>query len=263
MNGLPPSVIGVSALVAITLHKVRRIHLLGFRVLAELEGIKRELARLSPLQNDLTNPYAQIQSNQSLVSLIHPGRPLPLLRGWAVSPDFLLEICRHSLEHKPGMIIECSSGAPTLALARYRKINGIGHVYMPGTCPRIRRTNSTKTEGTRTGGLGRRDRRSPDGPSGRRRASPAFPGRPIPDARVVRAAGDRRPPWDTAPLTRYPALPLLAEFLASSCTIFLDDANRPDEQEAVKRWMAEHPGFQLTQPLCEKGYAKFTHGSAP
>lgn len=263
MNGLLLAVIGVLALVAITLHKVRRIHLLGFRVLAELEGVKRELAKLSPLQNDLANLYAQIQSYQDLVSLIRPARPLPLLRGWAASPDFLLEICRHSLAHKPGVIIECSSGASTLALARCCEINGIGHVYSLEHAPEFaeQTRQRLREQGladwasvidaplTPQAGVGGQAWYSMAGLS----LTPASCALLVIDG----------PPWDTAPLARYPALPLLAEFLASSCTIFLDDANRPDEQEAVKRWMAEHPGFQLTQPPCEKGCAKLTRGSTP
>jgi len=51
---------------------------------------------------------------------------------------------------------------------------------------------------------------------------------------------------------------LLSKFLSVSCTVFLDDAQRPDEQQAVKRWLADFPAFTLEQLHCEKGCSKLT-----
>ena len=51
------------------------------------------------------------------------------------------------------------------------------------------------------------------------------------------------PPAATGPDARYPALSVLAERLAATATVVLDDANRQDEREAVRRWTAEVPGL--------------------
>ena len=51
------------------------------------------------------------------------------------------------------------------------------------------------------------------------------------------------PPAATGPDARYPALSVLGPRLAASATVVLDDANRPDERDAVRRWTEEVPGL--------------------
>src|SRR5687768_2537817 len=51
------------------------------------------------------------------------------------------------------------------------------------------------------------------------------------------------PPAATGPDARYPALSVLAERLAGTATVVLDDANREDERDAVRRWTEEVPGL--------------------
>lgn len=52
---------------------------------------------------------------------------------------------------------------------------------------------------------------------------------------------------------RYPAGPLLLPLLNENGVIFLDDANRPDEQEIIQRWVVEFSGFKALVNNCEKG----------
>ncbi len=40
-------------------------------------------------------------------------------------------------------------------------------------------------------------------------------------------------------LARYPALPVLYDWLAPDATLVLDDAERPGEQEVLRRWERE------------------------
>jgi hypothetical protein len=47
------------------------------------------------------------------------------------------------------------------------------------------------------------------------------------------------PPRATGAAARYPAFPLLQSVLAQKATIVLDDADRPDEEEIVSRWLAD------------------------
>ena len=61
------------------------------------------------------------------------------------------------------------------------------------------------------------------------------------------------PPGDTGSLARYPALPLLRERLAPGATIFVDDGDRPDEREMVRRWQAEVDGLQAAHLPLVKG----------
>jgi len=57
------------------------------------------------------------------------------------------------------------------------------------------------------------------------------------------------PPEATGPDARYPALTVLAGRLAGTATVVLDDANRPDERDAVRRWTEEVPGLTEEQRL--------------
>jgi len=57
------------------------------------------------------------------------------------------------------------------------------------------------------------------------------------------------PPAATGPDARYPALPVLAEKLAGTATVILDDTNRQDEREAVQSWIREVPGLTEEQRL--------------
>lgn len=49
------------------------------------------------------------------------------------------------------------------------------------------------------------------------------------------------PPGRTEPLARRHALPALLDRLAPGAVVVLDDADRSDEKEIVRRWAAEHP----------------------
>jgi hypothetical protein len=42
---------------------------------------------------------------------------------------------------------------------------------------------------------------------------------------------------------------VLAKRLAGTATVVLDDANRPDERDAVRRWTEEVPGLTEEQRL--------------
>ena len=43
---------------------------------------------------------------------------------------------------------------------------------------------------------------------------------------------------------RYPAFPLLRDFLADNALIFVDDANRHSERKMIDRWLAEDAGWR-------------------
>jgi len=51
------------------------------------------------------------------------------------------------------------------------------------------------------------------------------------------------PPAATGPDARYPALQVLEAKLSPTATVVLDDANRPDEQDAVRRWTENVTGL--------------------
>lgn len=242
----------------IILHKVRRMHIMAFRIETDLATASKEISRLGDIKIELANLYNQLQAYHDLVGLIGPTKPLPLLRGWAASPDFLLEICRHSLSHKPKIVLECSSGASTLALARCCELNGTGHVYSlehdfvfaEQTRQRLRDQNLERWATVVDAPLVEQPEIG-----GQRWYSLTNLHIEPESCQLLIIDG---PPSDTSHQARYPALPLLSRFLSRPCTVFLDDAQRPDEQQAVKRWLNDFPAFTLEQLQCEKGCSKLT-----
>jgi hypothetical protein len=98
----------VLGVVAVLLHKTRRIHVKLFAVEDELRTLRT---------TESANLYRQVQAFIGLKDLLNLTVPLPPLRMWAASPDFLLVIARHALTAKPRVVVECSSGSSTVVLA--------------------------------------------------------------------------------------------------------------------------------------------------
>ncbi|MFI5491042.1 class I SAM-dependent methyltransferase [Actinoplanes sp. NPDC051859] len=57
------------------------------------------------------------------------------------------------------------------------------------------------------------------------------------------------PPAATGPDARYPALHALQSRLSAEATVILDDVNRPDEQDAVRRWTENIAGLTAEPQL--------------
>src|SRR4051812_1977575 len=89
--------VGIAVLcgVAVLFHKTRRIHVKLFALEDEIKGLRT---------SDSANLYRQVQAFISLKELLNFTVPLPPLRMWAASPDFLLVIARHALNAKPEVI---------------------------------------------------------------------------------------------------------------------------------------------------------------
>lgn len=154
---------------------------------------------------------------------------------WSASPDFLKLIAAHCLEHKPKTILECSSGASTLILAAACRANGRGRVL--SLEHEAEHAARTRKELERQGlDIYAEVRLAPLESveiSGQRWLWYQHQDLPS-DIELLVIDG---PPGRLQPLSRYPALPLLRQHLAADAWIFLDDAARADEQEAVRLWL--------------------------
>ena len=62
-------------------------------------------------------------------------------------------------------------------------------------------------------------------------------------------------------LSRYPALPVVSEFLAENCAVFLDDIVREAEQQILEKWQNESGINFLSYPACG-GIARGVRGPA-
>ena len=197
-----------------TLHKVRLIHLLLHDV---RDQSQRENAGL----------FRQLEALQGLYTELGLKHSLPDTRGWAASPDFLLELARHALSERPQLVVECSSGTSTLVLARCMQINGAGKVYSLEHDPvyarqarqQLARHGLSEWAEVLDAPLAAQDFGGSIWPW---YATGGLPAR----AEIDMLAIDG-PPQATRALARYPAGPALFGRLAPGAAVFLDDVWQP------------------------------------
>lgn len=226
-----------------TLYKVRKIHLMQF-------------AQKRLIQTATDNLYSQLQSYVDLQGILRLHSAMPGLRGWAASPDFLLTVVRHTISRKPMVIVECSSGASTLALAKCCMVNGKGHVY---SLEHDHFYAETSRQLLHSAGLS--DFATVvDAPLADVEIAPTRQWYslhnliPLLNHPVELLVIDG-PPMDTGELARYPALPLMWDHLADDFTAILDDSDRPSEQTILSRWKSEFNNLDIRQLPLEKGAA--------
>lgn len=196
--------------------------------------------------------YRQIEALNALNTLIHPAMPLPPLRDWAGSPDFLLELARRIVLKRPAVIVECGSGASTVVAARCCQLNGSGHVYSlehgPGFADATRESVHEQGLGdwatvihapVETVSLFGVD-------------YPWYALRDLPDLSIDLLVVDG-PPVTLGPVARYPAGPMLFPRLSANAAVLVDDADRAGEQQIAQRWQEEFPALKMRRVAAEKG----------
>ena len=227
-------------LTAYTLHKIRRVHLMEFDLQDQYQRLTDAL-------------FQQLQAFTALDRRLNLTYALPPLRGWAASPDFLLLLAEHVHREKPEVIVECSSGASTVMLAQCAKQNGKGHVY--SLEHDFEYAEKTRQE------LIKQDLQDwatvIDAPL----QDYSFAGEiykwykldAVIETKQIDTLVIDGPPGYLNRYARYPAGPLLLPLLNKNAVVFLDDAERTDEQQIIKNWLTEFPNLQANQHNCEKG----------
>jgi hypothetical protein len=222
-------------------HKVKKIHINTI----EYEG------KLNKLDKNL---YHQIEALISVYWELRPSGSFPSMRGWAASPDFMLNLLNvvKGLSN-PQAILECSSGVSTIVLAQYIKNNSLScqlisldhdEYYANKTKADLKKLGLEKyaqviyaplteytIEGkkwlwyeTRKVSLGYIDLLVVDGP-----------------------------PTDTQQLARFPALPVLKSLDISVANILMDDMIREDEKEILRLWTKFEKNHLVQHLAAEKG----------
>ncbi len=227
------------------------------------QRLSRSLAALrAQLPVDTANAFTQAESLLALRQRLGLRHPLPRTRGWAASPDFLRAAMELSLERRPAVVVECSSGISTLVLARCAQISGVGHVHSlehdPAFAQKTR--DLLRAEGLEAHATVYDAPLKPlqlPGWSADWYDSAALPEGLRIDLLVVDG-----PPWFVSALPRYPAVPVLRQQMQPGAVVLLDDAARPEEIECVRRWRQEWPALEaLAMPTCEKGLAGLRVGT--
>ncbi|MEU1516435.1 class I SAM-dependent methyltransferase [Streptomyces sp. NPDC005811] len=201
----------------------------------------------------------QTENAQYLARLeqaLQPSAPIPAGDNWAAAPDLLLYLVEQIRARRPALVIELGSGVSTLWLATALRTFDIpGRVvslehdpgYHEQTTKEVRRLDLDEFAEVRLAPL---EQHTLGGETLSWYAEPAW--------RDLRGCGllfvDGPPGW-TAPLSRYPAVPLLADALAPGAAVVLDDHDRADEQAIVARWTEQHPTWSLERVAHRKGTA--------
>ena len=191
-------------------------------------------------------------SYQSLEKSLAFDQPLPVTETWSAAPDFLTLISDYCLQHKPEVIVECSSGTSSIVLSQCCRINQSGHVYsLENGDEFFRKTGAQLNDFS---------------------LSEYCDVIHAPLKQIVLDEGDFQwydvtgltekkidmlvidgPPGFLQKHSRYPALPVLSDRMAEHCIVFLDDAARDDEQELVSIWLNSHPEFSYEYIDNERG----------
>jgi predicted O-methyltransferase YrrM len=183
--------------------------------------------------------WHQTEAMLNLHAMLPPRQALPPTRSWGASPDLLLLVVSHVLAHRPRTVLECGSGASTLWLAYAVERLGAGRVvslenddrYAERTTTMLERHGLTDWVEVRTAPL---TEVHLAGSAWRWYDLAALDG--VAEVDLLLVDG---PPGPSAPLARYPALPLLHDRLAADATVLLDDAVRADERTIAQRWASE------------------------
>jgi predicted O-methyltransferase YrrM len=234
------------SLLPLALVVVLAVAYLDWRLRREAKTLRRELAR----RTDST--YDQLAALQGLYLELGVDRALPLSRGWAASPDFLVRVRERVLRRRPMVVVECGSGISTIVTALTLREIGGGHVYSLEHSPDHARATRAELEKHGVAAFATVLDAPLEPHTIEGRAWTWYATRGLPAGAIDMLVIDG-PPKRTGSLARWPAGPLLFARLSPGAIVLLDDAARPDEQEIVRRWRQAHPGFTFADLWCEKG----------
>jgi len=229
-----------------------------FLILFTQVEIYRRLARQQEeqtehLQDARAQDYRQLAAFLWLISAIKPRRPLPPMRGWAISPDLGNILISAILDGSPKVIVECGCGVSTLLMSYCMKQSGHGHIFSlehdaeyaelirkelqlhqladmaTVICAPLRQISLGGQTWSwydieQLNGIGPIDLLFIDGP-----------------------------PGTIQEMARYPALPVLYKSLSENATVIFDDADRHDERRIIERWLREFKDLHCQSHDTEHG----------
>ncbi|OUE44932.1 hypothetical protein BZY95_05090 [Billgrantia desiderata SP1] len=218
------------------------------------------IQRMQKIENE---NYRQVESLLWLKNRLSSVKRLPPLRGWASSPDLLLELHEYISENKIKKVLEFGSGASTLVIAdalgqiEGGKLVSIDHsaFYAEKTKKMLDREGLLECVDVRI---------SPLSPwSGKHfeedltETSCWYSMQCLEDLKDIELMLVDGPPGSSCPYARYPALPALIDKLSPQAEVWLDDTIRQEEKDICERWAKDH-GFDLEYYPLEKGLGRLS-----
>jgi hypothetical protein len=194
---------------------------------------------------------AQSREIEALVQLFQgftPRAPMPSSGDFALNPTDLLELIHLIRTRKPRLVVELGSGTSSVWIAYALEQSGGRLVSLDHDTEYAKKTRSLLSAHQLTGVAEVRE--APlkpltlDG-----KTFQWYDVSELADLRGINMLLVDGPPEATGPDARYPALHVLESKLAGSATIIFDDANRQDEQAALRKWTETFPGLSREREL--------------
>lgn len=213
--------------------------LLSFGILMILFVQFEIYRRLGRNYKKLFNELHQSNALQRIYQAINPTRPLPSMRGWAISPDIGWVYISNIFNHKPKTIFECGSGSSTILAAYSLKALGQGKVY---ALEHEKEFAQKTSDAIRDHGL---DNFAEVifAPLIKQKYGDQeylwYDKQKLPQVDKIDMLFVDGPPGHIQKLSRYPVLLALIKKIEKNCIILMDDTDRPDEKEIIKRWKKE------------------------
>jgi hypothetical protein len=204
------------------------------------------------VSKDVFTAYRQVEAMIDLRALVRPRAPMPALRHWALSPDALRHIVGEIHDRRPGLIVECGSGASTVWLGYTAEALGTGRIV---SLEHDERFAEVSRDLVRAHGL--QDvvevRHAPLVPwKGEEGPERWYDTTALADLDGIDLLIVDGPPGIVGPGARYPAVPELLARCSDDALILLDDAHRADERAISDRWLKENGGLARTEHAFDK-----------
>jgi predicted O-methyltransferase YrrM len=184
----------------------------------------------------------EIEAMFQLFQEFTPRAPMPSSGDFALNPTDLLELLHLIRTRQPRLVVELGSGTSTVWLGYALEKIGARLISLDHDSDYAARTREMLDAHGLTGVAEVRvaplSELTTDG-----RTYQWYDVEQLADLRGIDLLLIDGPPAATGPDARFPALHVLESRLAATATVVLDDVNRPDEQEAVRRWTESIAGL--------------------
>lgn len=227
--------------------------LLGLGVLI----YRKLIIQFQDTRKQVHDSTSQVEALWYFFQKVSPRKALPRMRGYAASPDFLNQLIDLVETQQPKLIVECGAGLSTIVNAYITEawpktqVIGLDHSaeYAGKTREALLKHGFTEEKATVL-----------HAPLKEYQIAGAtwkwygFPGTLALEKGSIDLLVIDGPPMKIQSMARYPALPLLDEYLSERARILIDDGSRTDDTAMVQRWLKEFPEWELAQTIpTEKG----------
>ncbi len=197
--------------------------------------------------------YRQVESVFSVYASVKIDYPLPPMRLWAASPDFLMLSIALIKRYKPSMVVEIGSGVSTIVNAYALREVGQGRLTAFEHEAEFAAITADNLAAHQLSGLAQviyAPLRPIEVGNQQFKWYDTLQAAAIPPIDLLIVDG---PPEKIGRLARYPALPILFDKLSDGAHILVDDFMRIDEHTMVNQWLEAYPLEVVHTAANEKG----------